>query len=179
MKDEVGIAVGDEFESGSELGSTNYGVLIQSKVFQTLNFVEEPAEIVERQVKKLRRKRILIVKVRWNARRGSEFTWEPEDAMRKKYPHLFSEVISNIILNPYYISSRTEIPYPLLYTGLLPTVPPQRSLANDQLKIGQQDGSNGYTRTSYRYLARINFKLGLRRTYSFSTLLDYGTPLEN
>ncbi|KAK1433348.1 hypothetical protein QVD17_10258 [Tagetes erecta] len=65
--------------------------LEEIQVDERLNFVEEPTEIVERQVKKLRRKRIPIVKVRWNARRGSEFTWEPEDAMRKKYPHLFSE----------------------------------------------------------------------------------------
>ena len=65
--------------------------LDEIQVDQRLNFVEEPTEIVERQIKKLRHKRIPIVKVRWNARRGSEFTWEPEDAMRRKYPQLFSE----------------------------------------------------------------------------------------
>ena len=65
--------------------------LKEIQVDERLNFVEEPVEIRERQVKRLRRKRIPIVKVRWNARRGSEFTWEPEDAMRRKYPQLFSD----------------------------------------------------------------------------------------
>ncbi|GJW13418.1 putative reverse transcriptase domain-containing protein [Tanacetum coccineum] len=30
-------------------------------------------------------------KVRWNSRRGPEFTWEREDQFRKKYPHLFTK----------------------------------------------------------------------------------------
>ncbi|GJS78394.1 hypothetical protein Tco_0728275 [Tanacetum coccineum] len=55
-----------------------------------LNFVEEPVEILEREFKKLKRSRISIVKVRWNSKRGPEFTWEREDQMRLKYPHLFS-----------------------------------------------------------------------------------------
>nr|GEV71340.1 putative reverse transcriptase domain-containing protein [Tanacetum cinerariifolium] len=39
---------------------------------------------------KLKRSRIPLVKVRWNSRRGHEFTWEREDSFRKKYPHLFT-----------------------------------------------------------------------------------------
>nr|GFA05331.1 putative reverse transcriptase domain-containing protein [Tanacetum cinerariifolium] len=34
--------------------------------------------------------RIPIIKVRWNSRRGLEFTWEREDQFRKKYPQLFT-----------------------------------------------------------------------------------------
>ncbi|GJW96424.1 hypothetical protein Tco_0178232 [Tanacetum coccineum] len=34
---------------------------------------------------------IPLVKVRWNSRRGPEFTWEREDQFRKKYPHLFTK----------------------------------------------------------------------------------------
>ncbi|GJR75806.1 putative reverse transcriptase domain-containing protein [Tanacetum coccineum] len=56
-----------------------------------LYFTEEPVEIVDREVKRLKRSRIPIVKVRWNSRRGSEFTWESEDQFRDKYPHLFAE----------------------------------------------------------------------------------------
>nr|GFB14440.1 putative reverse transcriptase domain-containing protein [Tanacetum cinerariifolium] len=52
-------------------------------------FVEEPMEIVDREVKRLKRSRILLVKVRWNSKRGPEFTWEREDQFQKKYPHLF------------------------------------------------------------------------------------------
>ncbi|GJT88526.1 hypothetical protein Tco_1070243 [Tanacetum coccineum] len=55
-----------------------------------LNFVEEPVEIMDRTVKQLKRSRIPIIKVRWNARRGPEYTWEREDQFREKYPHLFT-----------------------------------------------------------------------------------------
>ncbi|GJR35705.1 putative reverse transcriptase domain-containing protein [Tanacetum coccineum] len=44
-----------------------------------LNFVEEPVEIIDREVKQLKQSRIPIVKVRWNSKRGPEFTWERED----------------------------------------------------------------------------------------------------
>ncbi|GKA17838.1 putative reverse transcriptase domain-containing protein [Tanacetum coccineum] len=54
-----------------------------------LYFIEEPIEIMGREVKRLKQSRILIVKVRWNSRRSPEFTWEREDQIQKKYPHLF------------------------------------------------------------------------------------------
>ncbi|GJV68008.1 putative reverse transcriptase domain-containing protein [Tanacetum coccineum] len=41
-----------------------------------LHFVEEPVEITDRKVKRLKQSRIPIIKVRWNSRRGPEFTWE-------------------------------------------------------------------------------------------------------
>ncbi|GJW16852.1 putative reverse transcriptase domain-containing protein [Tanacetum coccineum] len=56
-----------------------------------LQFVEEPIEITDREVKRLKRSRIPLVKVRWNSKRGPEFTWEREDQFRKKYPHLFTK----------------------------------------------------------------------------------------
>ncbi|GJT73313.1 hypothetical protein Tco_1032599, partial [Tanacetum coccineum] len=45
---------------------------------------------MDREVKLLKQSRIPIVKVRWNSRIGPEFTWEREDQMQKKYPHLFT-----------------------------------------------------------------------------------------
>ncbi|GJT88863.1 putative reverse transcriptase domain-containing protein [Tanacetum coccineum] len=51
-----------------------------------LCFVEKPMEIMDHEVKRLKRSRIPIIKVRWNSRRGPEFTWEHEDQFRKKYP---------------------------------------------------------------------------------------------
>ncbi|GKE94822.1 hypothetical protein Tco_1579677, partial [Tanacetum coccineum] len=54
-----------------------------------LHFIEEPIEIMDREVKRLKQSRIPIVKVHWNSRRGPEFTWEREDQMKSKYPHLF------------------------------------------------------------------------------------------
>nr|GFC17890.1 putative reverse transcriptase domain-containing protein [Tanacetum cinerariifolium] len=41
-----------------------------------LHFVEEPVEIVDREVKRLKQSRILLVKVRWNSKRCPEFTWD-------------------------------------------------------------------------------------------------------
>nr|GFA59370.1 putative reverse transcriptase domain-containing protein [Tanacetum cinerariifolium] len=57
---------------------------------ETLQFVEEPIEIMEREIKRLKRSRIPLVKVCWNSRRGPEFTWEREDSFKLKYPHLFT-----------------------------------------------------------------------------------------
>nr|GFA60278.1 putative reverse transcriptase domain-containing protein [Tanacetum cinerariifolium] len=56
-----------------------------------LYFVEEPVEIVDREVKRLKRSCIPLFKVRWNSKRGLKFTWEHEDQFRKKYPYLFTK----------------------------------------------------------------------------------------
>ncbi|GJS76688.1 putative reverse transcriptase domain-containing protein [Tanacetum coccineum] len=78
--------------------------LDEIKVDKTLRFVEEPVEIMDREIKKLKRRKIalvkvrnggkiidskILVKVRWNSKRGPEFTWEREDYMKSKYPQLF------------------------------------------------------------------------------------------
>ncbi|GJW80420.1 reverse transcriptase domain-containing protein [Tanacetum coccineum] len=67
--------------------------LDEIEIDENLRFVEEPIEIVERDVKKLKRRRIPLVKVRWNSRQGAEYTWEREDQFQKKYPNLFSEPV--------------------------------------------------------------------------------------
>ncbi|GKC37073.1 hypothetical protein Tco_1049457 [Tanacetum coccineum] len=56
-----------------------------------LLFVEEPVEIMDHEVKRLKQSRILIIKVRWNSRRGPQFTWEHENQFQKKYPHFFTK----------------------------------------------------------------------------------------
>ncbi|GJY53170.1 putative reverse transcriptase domain-containing protein [Tanacetum coccineum] len=63
--------------------------LNEIKVDKTLCFVEEPVEIMDREIKKLKLRNIALVKVRWNSKRGPEFTWEHEDQMRLKYLQLF------------------------------------------------------------------------------------------
>nr|GEU72826.1 hypothetical protein [Tanacetum cinerariifolium] len=60
-----------------------------------LQFVEEPVKIMKREIKRLKQSRIPLVKVRWNSRRGPEFTWECKDSFRKKYPHLFTNRASS------------------------------------------------------------------------------------
>nr|GEZ45152.1 putative reverse transcriptase domain-containing protein [Tanacetum cinerariifolium] len=60
-----------------------------------LRFVKEPVEIIDRKIKRLRQSHILIIKVRWNSKRGPEFTWEREDQFKQKYPHLFANRASS------------------------------------------------------------------------------------
>nr|GEU29733.1 hypothetical protein [Tanacetum cinerariifolium] len=53
--------------------------LDEIKVDKTLCFIEEPVEIMDREIKKLKRMKIALVKVRWNSKHGHEFTWEHKD----------------------------------------------------------------------------------------------------
>ncbi|GKC78764.1 putative reverse transcriptase domain-containing protein [Tanacetum coccineum] len=59
--------------------------LEEIKVDKTLRFIEEPVEIIDHEVKSLKRNRIPIVKVHWNSKRGHE------DFIKTKYPHLLIE----------------------------------------------------------------------------------------
>ncbi|GKF36744.1 hypothetical protein Tco_0113502 [Tanacetum coccineum] len=89
-----------EFEVGDKVmlkvsswkGVVCFGIRgkLNPRFFGPFKFVEEPIEITDREVKRLKQSCIPLVKVRWNSKRGPEFTWECEDQFRKKYPHLFS-----------------------------------------------------------------------------------------
>ena len=59
------------------------------QIDERLNYVEKPIAILERKTKALRNKTINLVKVQWQHRKGSEWTWEPEGEMRAHYPDLF------------------------------------------------------------------------------------------
>ncbi|GJQ89501.1 hypothetical protein Tco_0000640 [Tanacetum coccineum] len=63
--------------------------LNEIKIDKTLRFVEELVEIMDREIRNSKRSKIPLVKVRWNSKRGPEFTWEREDYMKSKYPQLF------------------------------------------------------------------------------------------
>ncbi|GJR82170.1 putative reverse transcriptase domain-containing protein [Tanacetum coccineum] len=63
------------------------------QVDDKLCFMEEPVEIMDREVKRLKKSHIPIVNVRWNSRRGPEFTWGREDQFQKKYPHFFTKPV--------------------------------------------------------------------------------------
>ncbi|GJY94694.1 hypothetical protein Tco_0511055 [Tanacetum coccineum] len=60
--------------------------LDEIKVDKTLHFVEEPVEIMDQEIRKLKHRKVVLVKVRWNSKRGPEFIWEHKDQMRIKYP---------------------------------------------------------------------------------------------
>nr|GEY39011.1 putative reverse transcriptase domain-containing protein [Tanacetum cinerariifolium] len=68
--------------------------LDEIQIDDKIHFIKEPIEIMDRKVKRLKQSRIPIVKVRWNSRRGPEFTWEREDQFQKKYPHLFAKSLT-------------------------------------------------------------------------------------
>nr|GEW33621.1 putative reverse transcriptase domain-containing protein [Tanacetum cinerariifolium] len=68
--------------------------LNEIQVDANLNFMIESVEILEREFKKLKMSRIAIVNVRWNSKHRCEFTWEREDQIKMKYPHLYSDVSS-------------------------------------------------------------------------------------
>nr|GEX30761.1 transposon Ty3-I Gag-Pol polyprotein [Tanacetum cinerariifolium] len=74
--------------------------LDEIQIDDKLNFIKEPVKIMDQEVKRLKQSCILIVKVRWNLRRGPEFTWEREDQMKKNYPHLFANPASTSKVTP-------------------------------------------------------------------------------
>ncbi|GJX77495.1 putative reverse transcriptase domain-containing protein [Tanacetum coccineum] len=63
--------------------------LNEIKIDKTLRFVKEPVDIMDREIRSLKRSKISLVRVRWNSKRGPEITWEREDHMKYKYPQLF------------------------------------------------------------------------------------------
>ncbi|GKB99723.1 hypothetical protein Tco_0985860 [Tanacetum coccineum] len=80
------------FEILKRIGLVAYSLhvpLDEIKVDKTPRFVKEPIKIMDREIKKLKRKKIALVKVRWNMKRSPEFIWEREDYMKSKYPQLF------------------------------------------------------------------------------------------
>ncbi|GJX74930.1 putative reverse transcriptase domain-containing protein [Tanacetum coccineum] len=65
--------------------------LDEIQVDDKLYFIEELVEIMDRKVKRLKQSHIPIFKVRWNSRRGPEFTWEREDNAKEvpsSFPNL-------------------------------------------------------------------------------------------
>ncbi|KAJ0623175.1 hypothetical protein HanIR_Chr01g0028881 [Helianthus annuus] len=59
------------------------------EVNEKLKFIETPIYIEDRKIKNLKHKRLVLVKVKWDSKRGPKYTWELESNMQKKYPHLF------------------------------------------------------------------------------------------
>ena len=55
-----------------------------------LTYEEEPVEILAREVKELRNKKISLVKVLWRNHKTEEATGESEETMRQQYPQLFN-----------------------------------------------------------------------------------------
>ncbi|GJZ00169.1 ATP-dependent DNA helicase PIF1-like protein [Tanacetum coccineum] len=70
---------------------TKYVPLVDIVVDEKLGYIEEPVEILDTMVKKLRRKEIILFKVRRKHRKGLDYTWEPEEELIKYYPAFYQE----------------------------------------------------------------------------------------
>ena len=58
---------------------------------ENLSYEEEPVAILDREIRKLRSRKIASIKVQWKNRPVEEATWEKEADMRERYPHLFKD----------------------------------------------------------------------------------------
>nr|GEZ23607.1 putative reverse transcriptase domain-containing protein [Tanacetum cinerariifolium] len=87
------------FQVLSKVGDVAYRLELPqqlSRVHNTFHVSNlKKLEIMDRKIKQLKRSRIPIIKVRWNSKRGPEFTWGREDQFKKTYPHLFTKTISS------------------------------------------------------------------------------------
>ncbi|KAL0401278.1 UNVERIFIED_CONTAM: hypothetical protein Slati_4157700 [Sesamum latifolium] len=63
------------------------------EISEGLTYVEEPTEILDWSIKRLRNKKISMVKVKWSHHSPREATWEVEENMREKYPYLFLDTL--------------------------------------------------------------------------------------
>ncbi|XP_070050563.1 uncharacterized protein [Nicotiana tomentosiformis] len=64
------------------------------EINEELTYEEIPVSIIDRQVRKLRKKEIASVKVLWQNKQVKEATWEAEQEIKNKYPYLF-ELLCN------------------------------------------------------------------------------------
>ncbi|KAC9430411.1 hypothetical protein E3N88_45853 [Mikania micrantha] len=79
---------------------------------EKLQFSEEPVEVMDREMKVLKRSRIPIVKVRWNSQRGPEYTWEREDQMKAKLNSIMELkvlIFELYLVNPCVAEQKTLI----------------------------------------------------------------------
>ena len=58
------------------------------QVTEELSDEEQSMIILDRQVRRLRTKEVPSVKVLWRNKNREEMTWEAEDEMKKRFPHL-------------------------------------------------------------------------------------------
>ncbi|KAD4982142.1 hypothetical protein E3N88_18813 [Mikania micrantha] len=86
--------------------------LEEIQIDEKLQFSEEPVEVMDREMKVLKRSRIPIVKVRWNSQREPEYTWEREDRMKAKCPHeeIVAIAIENYVIDEMSTCDRSRNP---------------------------------------------------------------------
>ncbi|GJR96912.1 putative reverse transcriptase domain-containing protein [Tanacetum coccineum] len=133
-----------------------------------LQFVEEPVEIMEREVKRLKRSQIPLVKVYWNSRRGPEFNWEREDSFKQKYPQLFTNRASSSITSTkfllvvqFLLVVRFSLPGLLESPGLIPGLLESPGLM--EKKIGVLSSELENTTNLLKYSEKVNAEMSLEK----------------
>ncbi|XP_074314323.1 uncharacterized protein LOC141649532 [Silene latifolia] len=66
---------------------------------EALTYAEVPKKILDRQVRKTRNGETVLLKVLWSNHNVEEATWEPEESMRERFPHLFYQ---SLLSKMYY-----------------------------------------------------------------------------
>nr|GEX30069.1 putative reverse transcriptase domain-containing protein [Tanacetum cinerariifolium] len=129
--------------------------LDEIKVDKTLRFVIEPVEIMDREVKSLKRSKILILKVRWNSKRGPEFTWECEEHMKANvgYGTMGSDGYSHPVYE--YVSEFSVLLTPLCCDDTHDVTPHVSSLAGCD-KIHATDDFKEYETVFMNIVVPIN-----------------------
>nr|GEU81407.1 hypothetical protein [Tanacetum cinerariifolium] len=92
-------------------GANLHVPLDEIKADKTLRFVEEPVKIMDREIKKLKHKKIALVKVKWNSKHGPEFTWKHKDQMRINF---------DVIVGMDWLSKRKFV---IVYHDKVVTIP--------------------------------------------------------
>ncbi|GKA91891.1 hypothetical protein Tco_0813816 [Tanacetum coccineum] len=82
-------ARGNDIGSQSEVRVVDIYVALLARCAKS--FRDEVWDMSTANIPKRIGNKISLVKVRWNSKRGPEFTWEHEDYMKSKYPQLFVE----------------------------------------------------------------------------------------
>jgi hypothetical protein len=66
-------------------------------------FVEHPIAVLDRRVKKLRRREVPLVLIQWARRSPEEATWETEESIRASYGDVLDELLVS------YVQPRADI----------------------------------------------------------------------
>ncbi|GJR60418.1 putative reverse transcriptase domain-containing protein [Tanacetum coccineum] len=83
------------------VGSVSYKLELPQELSRVHNIFHSPSKSWNGRFKHLSEaSKTTRLSVRWNSRRGPEFTWEREDSFKKKYPHLFTNQASSSTTMP-------------------------------------------------------------------------------
>jgi len=67
------------------------------EITEDLVYEKRPVQKVDRKIKQLHNKQIPLVKVLWTNHTSQEATWETDEEMKAKYPHLFEVILHDMV----------------------------------------------------------------------------------